>query len=158
MVAPFAPRIRLLVMLATAAFALTPTASVAADSPNLADIEDEVMCPICGTALGLSDSPQARRQRAFIQDLIDRGRSTEQIKQALIREYGPGVLAVPEDDTSFNILGWILPATGLGLAALLLSTVLVRWRRGSGPPDAGTPSTTGAERTRVDEDMARYGL
>ena len=38
----------------------------AAPQTSIADVEDEVMCPICGTLLELAESPQAQRERAFI--------------------------------------------------------------------------------------------
>ena len=50
-----------------------PGAALAADCPRttLGDVEDEVMCPICGTPLGLAtDAPQADRERAYIERLI----------------------------------------------------------------------------------------
>ena len=43
-------------LLAVAALAATPAA--ADPSASLPDIEDEVMCPVCGTTLELSDSPR----------------------------------------------------------------------------------------------------
>ena len=47
--------------------ALAPAPALAATPQvNISDVEDEVMCPICGTLLELSDSPQARREKAFI--------------------------------------------------------------------------------------------
>ena len=45
-----------------------------ADEPkpqaSLPQLEDEVMCPVCGTLLGLSHSPAAERERVFIRKLI----------------------------------------------------------------------------------------
>ena len=72
------------VMLAT--FAL-PAAALAADCPQttLGDIEDEVMCSICKTPLGLAaEAPQAQRERAYIERLIADCRSKDQIKRALV--------------------------------------------------------------------------
>ncbi|MGZ5336216.1 MAG: cytochrome c-type biogenesis protein, partial [Solirubrobacterales bacterium] len=65
---------------------LAPAAS--AQEASLTDIEDEVMCPICGTLLELSEAPQAERQRDLIRRLIAQGRSKEEIKEALVAEYG----------------------------------------------------------------------
>ena len=64
---------RAAVLLALLTLAVAPAAAVAKDCPQttLGDIEDEVMCPVCGTPLGLaSESPQAQDERAYIQDLI----------------------------------------------------------------------------------------
>ncbi len=73
---------------------------------DLADLEDEVMCPICGTALGLSEAPQADRQREFIRELIAEGRTKDEVKDALVAEYGEEVLAVPEARDSISPRGW----------------------------------------------------
>src|SRR4051794_29608804 len=55
---------------------------------SLPDIEDEVMCPTCGVPLALAFSPQAERERQFIRDQIDRGRTKQEIKDALVAEFG----------------------------------------------------------------------
>src|SRR4051812_50146954 len=61
---------------------VAPAASWAAcPKTSLADVENEVMCPVCGVPLGLAtESPQARRERAFIQREADACRSKHQIK------------------------------------------------------------------------------
>ena len=41
------------------------TPAAAEPQASLPDIEDEVMCPICGTLLQLSDAPQAERERSL---------------------------------------------------------------------------------------------
>ena len=84
---------RLAVALALVALALAAPVAAAAAAPSLPDIEDEVMCPICGTTLELSDSPQAERERELIRGLIAEGRSKDEIKDALVAEFGSAVLA-----------------------------------------------------------------
>jgi hypothetical protein len=62
-------------------------------------VENEVMCPVCGTPLNLAEeAPQAERERAFIEREIDRCRSKAQIKRALVAEFGESVLALPGDE------------------------------------------------------------
>ena len=64
---------------------------------TLAQIESQVMCPVCGVPLALAtEAPQAQRQRAFILDQIDQCKSEDQVLDALVAEYGPGVLALPD--------------------------------------------------------------
>ncbi|MGB7587413.1 MAG: hypothetical protein WBM00_01755, partial [Solirubrobacterales bacterium] len=60
----------LLVLILAAAMVHAPSALAGLPRTSLPDIEDEVMCPICGTLLELSDSPQAQRERVFIARLI----------------------------------------------------------------------------------------
>jgi len=123
---------------------------------TLPQLEDEVMCPVCGTLLGLSRAPAAERQRAFIRQLIAEGRSEEEIKDALVAEYGPQVLALPEDEeTDFFV--YLVPVVGLvgGALLVLLAAVSWRWKAGRGLPDAKRPS--GDEAERLDRDLERFG-
>jgi cytochrome c-type biogenesis protein CcmH len=109
---------------------------------SLPELEDEVMCPICGTLLGMSRAPAAERQRVFMRRLIREGKSEEEIKNALVAEYGPQVLALPDDeDTNFWV--YVVPVLGLILGALIALWAVLSWRRGrgsdgSGPGGAGT--------------------
>jgi cytochrome c-type biogenesis protein CcmH len=134
------------------ALAGPPAASAAVE---LTDIEDEVMCPICGTALELAQAPQAERQRAFIRGLIARGRSKEQIKDALVAEYGPEVLAVPESE-GFDLAAWLVPAAALLAALAAIGVAFRRWRSRPAPPPQ--PDISPAEAERLDADLARHDL
>jgi cytochrome c-type biogenesis protein CcmH len=139
---------------------LVPAAAAAQDCPrtSLGDIEDEVMCPVCGTPLGLaSEAPQADRERAFIQRQVDSCKSKDEIKQALVAEFGDSVLALPGDqgdDDLGDVLVYVIPAVGIVLAAAGIAFAVVRWRR----PDRPGRAVAGAEGARLDDDMERYDL
>ena len=66
-------------------------ASIAAATPQatLPDVEDEVMCVACGTALNISQAPSADAEREFIRRRIAEGLTKDEIKDALVAEYGP---------------------------------------------------------------------
>ncbi len=116
---------------ALASFALIAVAAApiaAAEQASLPDIEDEVMCPICGTILEASNSPQAEREREFIRAQIAEGKSKEEIQDALVVEYGPDVLAVP-DTKGFDLVAWVVPILGFLVAVGLLGAALWRIRR-----------------------------
>jgi cytochrome c-type biogenesis protein CcmH len=128
---------------------------------TLGDVEDEVMCPVCGTPLELaSEAPQADREREYIQRLIDACRSKDEIKQALVAQFGEEVLALPGDegdDDLGDVLVYVIPALGLLLAAGGIAYAVMRWR-GAGSR-RGRPAAAGAaDSTRVDDDMERYDL
>ena len=141
---------------------LVPAAAAAQDCPrtSLGDIEDEVMCPVCGTPLGLaSEAPQAERERAYIQRLVDDCRSKDEVKQALVAEFGDNVLALPGDqgdDDLGDVLVYVVPAVGIALAAAGIAFAVVRWRRPR-RSDAG-PAVARADGARLDDDMERYDL
>jgi cytochrome c-type biogenesis protein CcmH len=124
---------------------------------SLPDIADEVMCPICGTLLELSEAPQADRQRVFIRRLIAEGESKEEIKDALVAEYGEEVLATPEG-SGFDLSAYVIPIAALVLAAAALAIAVTRWRRSSPTPAADTPAPDGPDADRLDSDLARYDL
>jgi cytochrome c-type biogenesis protein CcmH len=140
--------------------ALAPATALAQDCPKttLGDIEDEVMCPVCGTPLGLaSEAPQAQDERAYIQQLIDKCRSKDEVKQALVAEYGENVLALPGDegdDDLGDVLVYVIPALGIVLAAGGIAFAVVRWRR----PEKPGRALAGADGARLDDDMERYDL
>lgn len=152
----------LLALLAVALVAFTfPAASTAAEpQASLPQLEDEVMCPICGTLLGLSRSPAAERQRVFIRAMIKDGADEQEIKDALVAEYGPQVLALP-DDEGINLYAYLVPILGFILGGIAVVWAVVRMRRNrkkdppAGKPGPGPPSS---DSERLDEDLARYDL
>ena len=50
------------------------------------------MCVECGTVLSVSNSPVALQERQFIRDQIAAGKTKDEIKAALVDEYGEEVL------------------------------------------------------------------
>jgi cytochrome c-type biogenesis protein CcmH len=157
--------VRKVALLAVLALVTLPAAAAAQDCPKttLADIEDEVMCPICGTPLGLaSEAPQAQRERAYIERLIAQCKSKDEVKQALVAEFGDSVLALPGDqgdDSLRDVLVYVVPGLGILLAAGGIAFAVVRWRRRDGGPGGrrGT-ALAGAEGSRLEDDMERYDL
>lgn len=149
---------RLLPVVVLALAALAFPALAPAQQVELNDLEDEVMCPICGTLLQLAESPQAQRQRAFIDRQIEAGRGKEEIKQALVAQYGDDVLAVP-GDSGFDLSAYVVPAFGFLAALVALAVGVGRWRRATGG-DAGDAAggPEGEDAKRLDADMARYDL
>ncbi len=134
---------------------LLPAAAFGAAS--LPDIEDEVMCPICGTTLELSNAPQAERERILIRQLIDEGLTKEEIKDELVAEYGPDVLAEPED-SGFDLAAWVLPLAGGALAILGVGLALRRWRGDARREAIAAKRPEGEDAERLDADIARYDL
>jgi cytochrome c-type biogenesis protein CcmH len=144
----------------TAAIVLLATAAAgpaAAQEPraSLPDVEDEVMCTICGTLLEESQSPQADRERALIRRLIAEGRDKDQIKDALVAEYGPRVLATPSGH-GFDLLAWLIPILGILLAAGAIALTLVRVRRRGAGEREPLPDLDPADAARLREDLSAY--
>ena len=141
---------------ALTALALLAPAAAGAQQASLPDIEDEVMCPICGTTLELSDSPQAERERELIRGFIDDGMTKDEIKDALVAEYGEDVLALPDSD-GFDLTAWVIPALGIGIAAILIGLAIARLPRRRDGGDDGRELEPG-DAARLDRDMSSYDL
>ena len=137
---------------------LAPAASLAAcPKTSLADVEDEVMCPVCGVPLGLAtEAPQANRERAFIQREAERCKSKAQIKQELVAQFGDRVLALPPEK-GFNLAAYLVPAAIVLGGIAVVTTIAVRRRR-SQPEAPGTPALAGDDAARLEADLERYDL
>ncbi len=145
----------LLAALATLALAL-PAAATAAPRASLNDLEDEVMCPVCGTLLELSEAPQAQRERAYVAGLVAAGRSKAEIKDALVAQYGPEVLALPEG-SGFDLSAYLVPAVAFLAAAVALGLGIGRWRRAAeAAPTPPRPAPRGEAAERLEADLSRY--
>jgi cytochrome c-type biogenesis protein CcmH/NrfF len=140
--------IALLLVAAPAAFATCPRTSVA-------DLEDEVMCPVCGESLALArEAPLAQRERALIQRLVARCESKGQIKDELVAQFGPSVLALPQDH-GFDATAYLVPAGG-GVVALAATALLLRrWRRRPAAAPAPPVRASAADHRRLEAELDR---
>jgi len=153
-------------LMALVACALLALAGTAAAAPvprtSLSDVEDEVMCPSCHEPLALAQSPQAIAERNFIRTLITQGQTKAQIKQALVGQYGPEVLAKPPA-SGFNLTVYILPPALMIVGIAILVYTLPRWRArtaaraaAAGTPAAADRGLSAEDARRLDEDLARF--
>jgi len=152
---------RRITVLAALALALLAPAAAAEQPASLTEIEKQVMCPVCGTLLQLAESPQAQRERVFINRLIDEGKSEAEVKDALVAEYGDEVLALPPG-SGFSLSAYLVPIIAFLVAVAALAVGVLRWRRaGGGPPDSPQARVSGPsdeDSERLDADLARYDL
>lgn len=152
--------VRLALGALVALLALSPVAGAAAPQTTLLEVEGEVMCPVCGTLLELAESPQALRQKEFIKRMVAAGESKEEIKAALVAEYGQEVLALPEDE-GFTLSAYVVPIVAFALAAIALGFGVWKWRRAGDSAGPGSPAAQGPsneDNRRLDEDLGRYDL
>ena len=145
--------------IAALAIALLAPAAVAEQRASLTEIEKQVMCPVCGTLLQLAESPQAQRERVFIDRLIAEGKTEEQVKDALVAEYGDVVLALPPD-SGFSLSAYVVPIIAFLIAVVALTIGVLRWRRAGGKKGGGSGASgpSGKDAERLDADLARYDL
>jgi cytochrome c-type biogenesis protein CcmH/NrfF len=125
------------------------------------DIEDEVMCPVCGTLLELADSPQAKREKVYVAKLIAGGKTKAEVKDALVAQYGQSVLALPKA-SGFDLSAYLVPILAIVIAAVALAFSVARWRRdGRGSPEQAKDAPAapqGEDAKRLEADLGRYDL
>ncbi|HMC49964.1 MAG TPA: cytochrome c-type biogenesis protein CcmH [Solirubrobacterales bacterium] len=151
-----------------AAAALTVPAPAAATAPHPAPqttvnaIEAEVMCPICGTLLELAESPQARREKVFVAKLVAAGKGKAEVKDALIAQYGPSVLALPKA-SGFDLSAYLVPILAIAIAMVVLAFSVLGWRRSGresqpSAAEVAADAPQGEDAERLEADLSRYDL
>jgi cytochrome c-type biogenesis protein CcmH/NrfF len=137
------------------ALALIVLVLAAGGPASLPDVEDEVMCVQCKTALNVSTSAVADQERAFIRRQIALGKDKRQVKAALVDEFGPGVLALPEEK-GFNLAAYLVP---IALALIALAGLIVaarRWRRRPSVAATAPEPLADDDARRLDAELAAY--
>jgi cytochrome c-type biogenesis protein CcmH len=136
------------------ALLLVPAARASERHPTLAELEGEVMCPVCETTLDQSSSPAAQQIKRVIRSRIAAGDTKTQIKDGLVAEYGDAILAAPPRK-GFGLLAWWLPVVGILAAAVAVGIGARRWARSREPAFAGPPLDPVLER-RLDDELRRF--
>jgi cytochrome c-type biogenesis protein CcmH len=92
--------------------------------------------------------------KAYIRARIAAGDSEQQIKDALVARFGPGVLAKPPAG-GFGLLAWLLPLVLLVAGAAVVAALIRAWSRRRPDPSPSDPLDPALER-RIDEELARF--
>jgi cytochrome c-type biogenesis protein CcmH len=135
-----------------------PNARATSPRATLPAIERQVMCATCKIPLNVAESAQADRERAFIRNLIAQGQTEAQIKDALVAQYGPAVLALPSAK-GFDLTAYLVPAVVVLALIVLLALLLPSWRRHArgqtlaAPP---SPELDAGDAARLDADLERF--
>ena len=142
--------------LALLAAAVLAGAAGAQDPPRASDLEAELVCPVCDTTLDQSTAPVAERMKLYIRQRIAAGASEQEIKDALVAEFGPGVIAEPPDG-GFGLLAWLLPLVAVVAAAVVVGFLIRRWTRREPETDDLEPDALDPSLERlVDDELARF--
>jgi cytochrome c-type biogenesis protein CcmH len=138
------------------ALALAGSAAASESKPTAAELESELVCPVCETTLDTSTAPVALRMKAFIRARIAAGDTKSEIKAELVDQFGTAVLAVPPR-RGFDLVAWVLPLAGLVVGILAVGLLAWRWShvRGGPAPAGGAPLDPELER-RLDDELDRF--
>jgi cytochrome c-type biogenesis protein CcmH/NrfF len=137
-----------------AALLLVPVAGASERHPSQAELEGEVMCPVCGTTLDQSSSPAAQQIKRVIAGRIAAGDTKTEIKDRLVGEYGDAILAAPPRH-GFGLLAWWLPIGGIVVAAVVVGLGAWRWSRAREPAPRAVQLDPALER-RLDDELRRF--
>jgi len=142
--------------LAVLAALLLAAPALAGGRPVQADLEAEIVCPVCKTTLDQSDAPIAMRMKAYIRTRIAAGDSAAQIKAQLVDQFGPNVLAEPPKH-GFDLLAWALPIGAVALGAVVVGALAWTWsrKRGSDADDTEEPLEPALEQ-QLDDELDRF--
>jgi cytochrome c-type biogenesis protein CcmH len=153
---------RILLALAAALILAAPAAATE-KHPTLAELENQVMCPVCaGETIAQSGSPASQQVKRKILGWIAEGDTRSEIKRKLVANYGPQILAAPPRH-GFDLLAWVLPLAGILGAAGVIGVLAWRWSRRREEPEQlpgpwslnGRPLDPESER-KLDEELARF--
>ncbi|MFN8123906.1 MAG: cytochrome c-type biogenesis protein [Thermoleophilia bacterium] len=132
--------------------------ALVAVSPALGDVdikglEKELRCITCNTPLDISNAPSALDMKEYIREKAAAGWTKDQIKDALVAQFGREVLATPPKE-GFDLVAWLVPgiAVAAGLAAIPFLTRAWARRGGARPAPAGADATE-EERARLQREL-----
>jgi cytochrome c-type biogenesis protein CcmH len=148
--------VKRLVLLAALALVAAASAAASEQRPTAAELESELVCPVCDSTLDTSNAEIARRMKTFIRIRIAAGDTKSEIKAKLVDQFGPRVLAVPPRK-GFDWLAWLLPLAGIGVAAAVVGAIAWSWSRAqtaAAAPDE--PPLDPEQERRLDDELARF--
>lgn len=119
------------------------------------EIFDTVMSPYCpGRTLSGCPSDKARELRDDILRRIDQGETPLEVKESLLRQFGPDLAGMPQNKGA-GILGWLVPLLFVVLCLIIVAITLKRSKKsGATPPKSNkTSNRTGAGQTGLEKDI-----
>jgi len=131
-----------------------PPKAEAAASPDLEDkvreIASELRCVVCQN-LSVADSPSelAKEMRNLVRELVEQGKSREEILAYFVSRYGEFVLLSPTK-RGFNLLVWVLPFLALIVGGCGVYLLARRWTEGR---EAAAPAVDPAYAERVRREL-----
>ncbi len=143
-----------LLVAAVLALACAGAAAASEEHPTAAELESELVCPVCDSTLDTSNAEIARRMKARIRERIADGATKSEIKAEFVAEFGERVLADPPK-RGFHLLAWVLPLVGGALALVAVGGVARQWRRAGAAAEADVPLDDETER-RLDDELDKF--
>ena len=123
---------------------------------SVAEIETELVCPVCHETLDESDAPIAQKMKLVVRRKVAAGWTKQQILDYMVVNFGPNVLSEPQKH-GFDLLAWVLPIGGVLVGLAAVGSGAVYWsRRPSGEAPAQAAALDPALERRIDEELAHF--
>ncbi len=120
----------LVVVAGSMAVSLSADDPPATDDERAYELKATTLCPVCdGQNVLESNAPVAAAIRRQIDDLVDEGRSDEEIRRFLTQQYGQDVDTTPPR-SGFASIVWVLPVLAVAVGAAWLGWSFRQWRSG----------------------------
>ena len=146
-------RAALVAAVAAAAILAFPAVAQACNGWSEPDMETQLMCPTCHQVLAYSQSSIATHIRTFLLHKCSAGWTSSRVKNTLVAQFGPEILASPPKH-GFDLLAWLIPAAALLGGIGVASVLAVRWRGRRGPPPPPPPAIDEKTSARIDAELA----
>lgn len=146
---------RLLVALAALLVLGMPAAALADEvrGVDVQSLERELRCPTCNGPLAVSDSPAADQIKQKIRSMAAEGKTSQQIKDALVADFGREILADPPKE-GFDLVAWLVPSLGVLAGLAVIPFLTRRWaRRGRGDTAVPASSASADELERLEAEL-----
>ena len=145
-------RASLVGLVIVAALLAFPAAAQACNGWAEPDMETQLMCPTCHQVLADSQSSIASNIRAHLQTWCTAGWTSGRVKDRLIAQFGPEILASPPK-SGFDLRAWVIPGAALAGGVAVATALALRWRGRRDPPPP-PPTIDAALAARIDADLA----
>jgi cytochrome c-type biogenesis protein CcmH len=150
--------VRTWAMIAALVVVCAPIASIAAENAveRQQRLEDRFMAPCCWVqTIRHHDSEISRQMRTEIKDLVEKGRSDEQITEFFVQKYGERILASPPI-LGRGALAYWLPIGSLLAGAIGLGFVIRKWHQKRLTANAAPPPTTPTRSSQIDKEIEDF--
>ncbi len=134
----------------------TPLLAQDAKELRLQNLYNQLRCPTCqGLSVKDSEAGFSVQIRNKVDELVDAGKSDEEIRAFFVKRYGEWILRSPPKE-GFNLVLWILPGVGIALALILVWRKSQTWAAKSRKEPEELNPLTAEEQQVLEADMKRF--
>ncbi len=123
-----------------------------ASALSVSEVARDLRCPTCNSPLDVSNAPAAIDMKRFISQRIDAGWDKQRIIDALVDDFGEGVLSTPPKK-GFNLVAWVVPIVVLLLGVLAVPFITRAWARRRSDTDPEGPDLSPEDAARVEQEL-----